>query len=119
MRGSLNLHMVEAAGRAARVQGMRRYSALLLRRGQAGQGKAQLVKALDGDILLAETGFDWEMGETHEFSLSVSGNQVSGSIDGQTLFTVTDDNPLDGGGVAFVVEEGRIMSEGVEVTPLA
>ena len=119
VRGSLTLHMVEAAGLAARVQGMRRYYALLLRRGHGQEGKAQLVKALDGDTLLAETDFAWEMGETHEFTLSVAGSQITASIDGRTLFTVTDnDSPLTGGGVAFVVEEGRVMSEGVEVTPL-
>jgi ADP-ribosylglycohydrolase len=112
---TITLHMVETGGLAARVGGMRRYYALLLRRGN----KAQLVKALDGDTVLAEADFAWEMGETHDFALEVQGNQITGSVDGRTLFTVVDqDSPLAGGGVAFVVEEGRIMSEAVEVQPL-
>jgi hypothetical protein len=118
VRGSLTLHLAEAAGLAARVQGMRRYYALLLRRGQVGGGKAQLVKALDGDTILAETDFAWEMGETHEFALAVAGNQITAAIGGKQLFTVTDeDRPLTGGGIAYVVEEGRVMSEGVAVKP--
>jgi ADP-ribosylglycohydrolase len=116
---SLTLHMAEAAGLAARVQGMRRYYALLLRR-DAGQGpKVQLIKALDGDKVLAETDFAWEFGETHEFALALEGNRIRAAIDGKTLFTVSDqDSPLTGGGIAFVVEEGRVMSDAVKVGPL-
>ncbi len=126
VNAAINLHMVEAAGLAARVGGMRRYYALLLRRSSEQQpakaqaGTACLIKALDGDTVLAETDFPWEFGETHDFALSVAGNQITAAIDGQTLFTVTDDhNPLTGGGVAYVVEEGRVMSQGVEVKPIA
>ncbi len=41
-------HMVKACGIAARVQGMRRYYALLITSGQ----RAQLVKELDGEQIL-------------------------------------------------------------------
>lgn len=118
---TINLHMAQAAGLAARVQGMRRYYALLLRRGQGEQrAKAQLIKALDGDTVLAEMDVAWGFGETHEFGLQVAGQAISASIDGKTLFTITDNNrPLAGGGIAYIVEEGRIMSEGVELRPLA
>ena len=115
--------MAAAAGLAARVQGMRRYYALLLRR----NGKAQLIKALDGDTVLAETDFAWEFGETHDFALTVAGSRISAAIDGKTLFTVSDDGddgagsgaPLTGGGVAFVVEEGRVMSDSMTIAPIA
>jgi hypothetical protein len=116
---SITLHMAEAAGLAARVQGMRRYYALLLRRDAGQGGKAQLIKALDGDKVLAETEFAWDFGETHEFALAVEGNRIRAAIDGNTIFTVSDqDSPLTGGGVAFVVEEGRVMSDAVKVGPL-
>jgi ADP-ribosylglycohydrolase len=116
--GAINLHMVEAGGIAARVQGMRRGSEQQPSKAQAGT--ACLIKALDGDTVLAETEFAWEFGETHAFTLEVAGNAITGVIDGRTLFTVTDDDhPLTGGGVAFVVEEGRVMSEGLEIRPLA
>ena len=111
---ALTLHLVTQAGIAVRVQGMRRYYALLLSR----DGKARLIKALDGDTLLAETDYEWPFGATKEFRLRVQGNRLQGSIDGQPLFDVVDTHrPLTGGGVAFVVEEGRIMSDAMTVRP--
>ncbi|MFN8464713.1 MAG: ADP-ribosylglycohydrolase family protein [Caldilineaceae bacterium] len=113
---TITLHMAEAAGLAARVGGMRRYYALLLRR----NGKAQLVKALDGDKILAETDYAWEFGETHDFALIVKGTQIAAAVDGNTIFTVDDtDRPLAGGGIALVVEEGRVMSDAVAIAPVA
>jgi ADP-ribosylglycohydrolase len=110
----VTLHLVTAGGIAARVQGMRRYYALLL----CKDGKARLVKALDGETVLAETGFPWEFGETHEFSLRVTNKHLKAGIDGQTLFSVDDtDRPSTGGGVALVCEEGCISCDAVTVQP--
>ncbi len=115
VRASVTLHLAAAAGLAARVQGMQRYYALLLTR----DGMARLVKALDGDSVLAEAAFAWSFGATHDFALTVHGNRIEASIDGRVLFAVEDvDRPLDGGGVALVVEEGRIMCEAVAVAPV-
>jgi ADP-ribosylglycohydrolase len=111
---TITLHMAEAAGLAARVQGMRRYYALLLQR----DGRAQLIRALDGDKVLAETDFAWEFGAAHDFALTVKGTEIAAAIDGNTLFTVRDD-ALIGGGIALVVEEGRVMSDAVQITPAA
>ena len=106
--------MVKSGGIAARVQGMRRFYALLL----CEDGKARLIKALDGDTVLAEVDYPWSYGVTKKFSLRVEGNRLSASIDDQPLFDVEDtDSPLTGGGVAFVVEEGRIMSDAMKVAP--
>jgi ADP-ribosylglycohydrolase len=110
----VTIHMATAAGIAARVQGMRRYYALLL----CNDGKARLVKALDGDTILAETDFSWQFGITEEFALRVTGNRIQGSIAGNLLFDLEDtEHPLEGGGMAFVVEEGRIMSEAMTIRP--
>ena len=107
-------HMAKAAGIAARVQGLRRYYALLLCR----DGRACLVKALDGDTVLAETDFPWEFGQTHELSLEVVGTRLRAWIGGQQLFGVNDaDRPLIGGGVALVCEEGRTATDAVTVQP--
>jgi len=112
-------HMAEAAGVAVRVQGMRRYYALLLCR----QGQARLVKALDGDTVLAEADFPWEFGETHDLSLEVvtadrGAVHLQGWIDGQLVCDVTDAaRPLTGGGVALVCEEGRTATWTVTVRP--
>ena len=107
-------HMVTSAGIAARVQGMRRYYALLLCR----DGKARLVKALDGDTLLAEADYAWQFGETHDLSLEVVGSRLRAWIDGRQLFEVEDtDRPLTGGAVALICEEGRTASQAVKVQP--
>ena len=108
-------HMVLSTGIGARVQGMRRYYALLLVKG----GKARLVKALDGDLVLAETDFSWHLDVTYEMSMKVRGYRLRAIINEKKLFDVEDgDRPLTGGAVALVCEEGRSESEVVRVRPL-
>ena len=107
-------HMVAAAGIAARVQGMRRYYALLL----SNSGKAQLIKALDGDTVLAEMDYELVFGRTYQFNLEVCGPHVRGWVDGRKVFDVTDlDRPLLTGGVALVCKEGRTATQMVTVRP--
>ncbi len=107
-------HLVTATGIAARVQGMRRYYALLLCR----DGKARLVKALDGERVLAQADFAWQFGRAYELSLQVVGHRLQGWIDGKLLFDGEDtDRPLLDGAIALVCEEGRITTEAVRVQP--
>jgi ADP-ribosylglycohydrolase len=106
-------HMVISSGVAARVQGLRRYYALLLAPG----GKARLVKALYGqDVVLAEADFPWEFGSAYTLSLAVKGDQLSASIDGKPLFTAQDgNNPLQGGAIGLICEEGRTAADAFKV----
>jgi len=68
--------------------------------------------------VLAERDYAWSNGVTKEFTLRAEGNRLQASIDGELLFDVEDtDRPLTGGGAAFVVEEGRIMSEAFAIRP--
>ncbi|HQY94343.1 ADP-ribosylglycohydrolase family protein [Caldilinea sp.] len=114
VRATLTLHLAKAAGLAVRVQGMQRYYALLL----CNDGTAKLIKALDGDAVLAERAFPWTFGASYAFALTVRGHHIEAMLDGRPLFAVEDaDRPLDGGGVALVVEEGRIMCDAVAVAP--
>jgi hypothetical protein len=107
-------HMVKAAGLGARVQGMRRYYALLL----AGGSAARLVKALDGETVLAETSFSWTFGGTYALSLQVVGNHLQAWIDGRLLVDVEDTKrPLTDGGVALICDEGRMSTDAVTVRP--
>ncbi len=109
---TMTLHMVRSAGLAICVQGTRRYYAILL----TNDGMACLVKMVDEETVLAERAYEWSFGDTKKFSLGVEGNRVVAGIDGEPLFDVVDeDNPLLSGGVGFVVEEGRIMSDGIKV----
>ena len=118
VESEITLHLCNTAGVAARVQGMRRYYALLLCRTEEGRGVARLIRALDGDTVLAEADFTWDYGESHVFSLLVEGERLRGCIDDldEPLFDVTD-TMLASGGIALVVEEGRVMSDEVAVRP--
>jgi hypothetical protein len=107
-------HMATSAGIGARVQGLRRYYALLLCHGR----KARLVKALDGDHVLAETDFPWEFGNSYDLRLQVSGPRIQGWINGQRIFDVQDtERPLESGAVALLCEEGRMATDAVTVRP--
>jgi ADP-ribosylglycohydrolase len=102
-------------GLAARVQGLKRFYALELVKG----GKARLLKALDGDTVLAEAPFAWEMWQPYEMTLEVKGSHLRGWVSGQLLFDVEDTvRPLASGGVALVVEEGHLMTPAVSVQPV-
>jgi ADP-ribosylglycohydrolase len=106
-------HLVESAGIAARVQGMRRYYALTLYR----DGKLRLVKALDGLTVLGEVDFPWEFGETHDLSLKVDGSRLSAWIDDQPVFDLLDnDRPLTSGAIALVCQEGRTATQSVTIS---
>jgi len=107
--------LMEHGGIAARVQGLKRFYALQLSKG----GRARLVKALDGDRVLAETSFDWQMWQAYDLALEVQGARLRAWIDGQLLFDLEDHTrPLTGGGVALVVDEGHLMTAAVRVQPV-
>jgi hypothetical protein len=109
-------HMCQTTGLAARAQGLRRYYALLLRRGN----KAQLVKMRDSETVLAEADFPWQFGRRYDLSLQAQGNRLIGSINGAVVFDVEDtDQPLAGGAIALICEEGRVGCEQVTVEPIA
>ena len=107
-------HMVEKAGVGARVQGLRRYYALVLAKG----GKVQLIKALDGDTILQEVEHDWALGAPHQMELQVVGNRCQGWINGELLIDVTDDDrPLTGGAAALVTQIGRMATNEIVISP--
>jgi hypothetical protein len=107
-------HMVKSSGIGARVQGMRRYYGLML----GPDGKAQLVKALDGLTILAETDIDWRLRGSYDLRLQVTGTRLQGWVDGRQLFDLHDeDRPLEGGAIALICEEGRMAAERVTVKP--
>ncbi len=108
-------HMAESAGIAARVQGLRRYYALLL----AAGNKARLVKMLNTASVLAETDFPWQFGATYALRLQVTGNRLQAWIDDRPIFEVEDtDNPLTEGAIALVCEVGRIAADAIRVQPV-
>jgi ADP-ribosylglycohydrolase len=109
---TLTPHLCQSFGIAARVQGMKRYYALLL----CVDGKARLVRACDGECVLAEVGFEWEFGKPNAFLLQATGTRIQGWIDDVLIADVQDD-ALTGGGIALVCTEGRVGADSVTVEP--
>ena len=113
---SVMVYLAKAAGIGARVQGMRRYYGLMLH----NDGKARLVKALDGEKTLAEIDFTLEQDHAYDLRLEVRGTRLRGWIDGQQVFDVEDaDRPLEGGAIALICEEGRMGAQAVSVKPVS
>jgi ADP-ribosylglycohydrolase len=105
-------HAAKSAGIAARVQGMRRYYALLL----DSTGHIRLVKEGDGRRILAEREFPWEFGSSYALALEVRGPQLVATVDGEALLSATDnERPLCTGAVAMICEEGRVAFGPVSV----
>jgi len=108
--------LIDAAGIGARVQGLKRFYSLQLVKGN----KVRLVKALDGDTILGEKEYDWDIHSTYSLKMQVAGNRIKAWVDGELLFDiVNEENPLLEGGVAFVVDQGHIASQSMTVQPIS
>ena len=106
-------HLARRVGIAARAQGMRRYYALVI----TDQGKAQLVRELDGTTVLAETELPLELYRTYQFEIVADGATITGQIDGETVLTA-EDSSLAEGGIALLIEEGRTATQAVRIAPV-
>lgn len=112
VEATINPALAKNAGLAARVQGMRRYYALLL----GNDGVARLVKMDDAETVLAEAPFTEQFFTSYTLSITVNGNEITGSIAGGPTLTASDPGSrLTGGGVGLVVEDGTLTCEGVSV----
>lgn len=106
-------HLAAATGLAVRVQGLRRYYALLL----AERGRARLVRVLGATHVLGEAEFSWEFDRPYALALAAQGRYLSARVDGQLLFAVTDPDPsLDGGAIGLICAEGHVEVGPVGVT---
>ncbi len=122
-RADVTPHLAKRAGLAARVQGMRRYYALVLTDGGHGGhvGRAQLVRELDGTEVLAEAPLAMELYRTYQFEIVVEGAKIKGTINdgegGQTALEA-EDAALPTGGIALLIDEGRTATQAVSVAPV-
>jgi hypothetical protein len=104
--------LAAACGLAARVQGLRRYYALLLTAG----GLVRLVRRLDEETVLAEARLAVDWGRRYSLSLRVTGERLQAFVDGRRLFDVEDpSSPLSGGGIALLCAEGCLSADDVAV----
>ena len=93
---------------------MQRYYALVLSAGD----KAQLIKLLNGEQVLAQADVEWVFSAPCELALQVAANCIQGWVDGRRVFDVVDDERmLEAGGVALLCTEGRIATDEVRVEP--
>jgi len=103
-----------AGGIGVRVQGMRRYYALMGERA----GKVRLIKELDGTRVLAEADLKGDPDAAHVFRLRVAASLLTASVDGETLFEVEDrERPLTEGAAAVLSTEGYTAFSNVEIKP--
>jgi ADP-ribosylglycohydrolase len=115
VEATITPQLARRAGLAIRVQGMRRYYALLVDRGQT----ARLVKVMGVEKTLAESAFRWDFYQPLRFALRAAGSRLQAWIDGRLLCEVLDKDPsLAGGGVGLVCEEGCLACGPVEIGPL-
>jgi hypothetical protein len=115
VEAEVTLRAALGGGLCARAQGQRRHYALRLERGST----ARLVKTLNGETVLGEAPFAWLDGRAYRLRLEARGPHLRALVDGEPLFEATDDaDPLLGGGVALIVEEGWLSSGPVRVSPL-
>ena len=101
-------HLAEAAGVAARVQGMTRGYVLEL----AGRTKVRLLRRYDGETELATAPFEWRYGTTYELRLEVDDGRLRGWVDDHLLVDVLDDDTrLRDGAAALTIRAGRTSTE--------
>ena len=105
--------LIQAGGIAVRVQGMRRYYALLL----TDSGKARLVKVLnDSEIPLAEIDYRYEAWKPVELEIEAQGSHIRGWVSGMLLEAT--DRDLASGGAGWVVEVGHLLADEMTVEPV-
>ncbi|HMP38886.1 MAG TPA: ADP-ribosylglycohydrolase family protein, partial [Roseiflexaceae bacterium] len=108
---TLTTHMADAGGIGVRYQGLRRYYALLMK-----ADTLQLVKALDGEQILAETPFARVLGQPYRLRLAAVGDRLQAWVDGILMFDIRDsERRFSGGGVALICDDGRVAFDAVRV----
>ena len=65
---------------------------------------------------LKETDFQVEFNVTYSLTLKVQGQNLQGWVDGKLLFDLADnDQPLEGGAAALLIEEGTLACDTIEI----
>ncbi len=110
---SITPNLAKAYGVGFRVQGLRRYYALIIDR----EG-IRLIRAYDGEeTILASASFSWEFGQSIPFNVTVNGNDIRATVGDAELSA--SDSVLPNGGIALIVDEGRIGTDAVTVGPVS
>lgn len=104
--------MAKRFGIATRVQGLRRFYALIL----TDVGEVELIKVFGQREVLASAPFQWKTYQPYSLCIEAKGSMLTAYIDGaQVLHANDSDESFAWGGAAFVVEEGCMGSEGMKL----
>ncbi|KXL46581.1 hypothetical protein M433DRAFT_160304 [Acidomyces richmondensis BFW] len=99
------------SGLAVRVQGLKRWYALLFMPGE----RVAFVRALDTHRdELAGTDFEWKLDQTYKLAIEVDGDIMRAAID-DSMVLETSDRRNTCGGIGFVVTNGSVSAEEVKV----
>ena len=112
---ALTAHLAEHAGVGVRVQGLRRYYAVLLVRPDF----VRLVRVRDGaTTVLAERTLAWSFETPYEIVVQVSGADIEASVGGVAL-KARDESAaaLADGGIAMIIEGGACSCDALRVAP--
>jgi ADP-ribosylglycohydrolase len=112
---ALTVHLAEYAGVGLRVQGLRRYYAVLLVR----PDRLRLVRVHDGAVdILAESAFAWSFETPYPVVVQVAGAVIEASVGGAQLEARDESRfMLADGGVALIIQGGACSCDAVRVAP--
>ena len=111
---AVTVHLGASAGLAVRVQGLRRYYALLLE----ADDRVRLVKIRDDErTVLAEAPCRWTLEKAVALELEVRGAKITGTVDGSIVLRATDSSakPFENGGVGLVITEGALSADQIDI----
>lgn len=98
-------------GLAVRVQGLRRYYALVLQR----DGRVSIVKARDGvRTALCTVNCPWILDKAYTLVVEVDGPRITASVQGLVNLEASDSD-YDNGGIGLVVTDGAFTVDEVQV----
>ena len=108
-------YLAKSAGLAIRVQGLKRFYAIVLCDDQT----ARLIKMDDTETVLAETPFAWSVFEAFPMTIEANGEMITGTIGDTVRLTATDPGTrLRTGSAGFTIEVGTMGAESLSVEPV-
>ena len=112
-RSSVEIRLAETFAILIRAQGLRRHYSLRL----DPSGRARIVKACDGESVLAEAHCPWVTHRTRIFEFSAVGGHLRACVDGVPLLEARD-NDLNGGAAGFLLERGGMIVQSADICAL-
>ncbi|KIW38932.1 uncharacterized protein PV06_08753 [Exophiala oligosperma] len=103
------------AGLAIRVQGLRRWYAVMFLK----PGQATLVKAVDEKRMeLVTVKFEWKLDEQYTIELEAKGDVIKARIGNDSILEAKDGS-YSGGGVGLIAVDGSMGATDVKISPVS